>query len=88
VPASFAAQGGRVRYIDDDVVRRRDAIGIEEAFDRPVRRVRRRSAEVRDGHVARFVRALALRVSPDDGVRPPASAVHVERVLGALEELC
>src|SRR5262245_35620694 len=31
-PANFATQGGRVRYIDDDVAINRDAPGIEEAF--------------------------------------------------------
>jgi hypothetical protein len=94
-------QGGRVRYIDDDATHRRDAIGIEDAFTGRFGEYAGVPAENRDGSAARFVRELALRVSPDDRVRlrlaarlraaprlRPASAVHVERVLGALEELC
>jgi hypothetical protein len=94
-------QGGRVRYIDDDVARSRDAIGIEDAFAGRFGEYAGVAPEVWDGYVLRFARELALRVSPDERVRlrlavrlraaarlRPASAVHVERVLGALEELC
>jgi len=31
-PANFASQGGRLRYIDDDVAARSDAVGLEDAF--------------------------------------------------------
>ncbi len=31
-PGNFAVQGGRLRYIDDDVTVGRDALGIEDAF--------------------------------------------------------
>jgi hypothetical protein len=31
-PANFAVQGGRVRYIDDDVAASQDAHGVEDAF--------------------------------------------------------
>jgi hypothetical protein len=99
-PANFAVQGGRVRYIDDDVARSRDAIGLEDAFTGRFAEYAGVPAEVWDGYAVRFARELALRVSPDDRIRlrlamrlraaarlRPASAPHVERVLRALEAL-
>jgi hypothetical protein len=68
-PANFAVQGGRVRYIDDDVARSRDATGIEDAFTGRFGEYAGVPAEVWDGYAARFVRELALRVSPDDRMR-------------------
>jgi hypothetical protein len=60
-------QGGRVRYIDDDVAGSRDAIGIEDAFVGRLGEYAGVPAGVWDGHVVRFVRELALRFARTTG---------------------
>jgi hypothetical protein len=97
-PANFAPQGGRVRYIDDDVVDRRDALGLEDAFVARFTEYPAAPAALWDDYAARFTRELDARSSPDDRARlrlaerlraaatlRRGSAPHVERVLAALE---
>jgi hypothetical protein len=99
-PANFAVQGGRVRYIDDDVARSRDAIGIEDAFVARFAEYAAAPSAVWDGYVARFVRELALRVSPRERTRlrlverlraaarlRRASGPYIDRVLAEQEAL-
>jgi hypothetical protein len=96
-PANFAACGGRLRYIDDDVAASHDALGVEDAF---VARFTEYAAPeaVWLAYAQRFARELALRVTPGAlarlrfAVRLKAaaslrrgSAPYVERVLAALE---
>jgi hypothetical protein len=99
-PTNFATQGGRVRYIDDDVAVNRDALGIEEAFVARFAEYPSAPTTVWDAYVWRFVRELALRLSPRDrsrlqlaerlraeAVRRCAGRPYVDRVLAALEAL-
>lgn len=60
-PSNFATQWGRLRYIDDDVTARRDALGIEDAF---VGRFGEYPAPdpVWDGYIRQFARDIAARV--------------------------
>src|SRR5262249_8200904 len=68
-PTNFATQGGRVRYIDDDVAASRDAVGIEDAFVARFAEYPGAPATVWDAYVWRFVRELSLRISPQDRSR-------------------
>lgn len=99
-PANFATQGGRVRYIDDDVAINRDAPGIEDAFVARFAEYPATPATVWDGYVWRFTRELTLRLSPSDRARLGlakrlrsavvqrcAGQPYVDRVLAALEAL-
>jgi hypothetical protein len=60
-PSNFARQWGRLRYIDDDVTPRRDALGIEDAF---VGRFGEYPApdSVWDEYIRQFARDIAARV--------------------------
>ena len=97
-PANFAPQGGRVRYIDDDVTDRRDALGIEDAFVSRFTEYPAAPPSLWDGYTRRFARELATRTSPAQRAalklaeRLRAAAIlrrgsgpHVDVVLAALE---
>jgi hypothetical protein len=99
-PTHFATQGGRVRYIGDDVAINRDALGLEEAFVARFAEYPGAPTTVWDAYVWRFVRELALRLSPRDRSRLQlaerlrsaarvrcAGRPYVDRVLAALEAL-
>jgi len=99
-PTSFATQGGRVRYIADDVAANRNAAGLEEAFVARFAEYPEAPAAVWDAYVWRFVRELTLRLSPRDrsrlqladrlraaALRRCAGRPYVDRVLAALEAL-
>lgn len=99
-PTNFATQGGRVRYIGDEVAINRDALGLEEAFVARFAEYPAAPAAVWDAYVWRFVRELALRLSPKDRSRLQltqrlrsaavlrcAGRPYVDRVLAALEAL-
>ena len=99
-PTNFATQGGRVRYLGDEVAINRDALGLEEAFVARFAEYPAAPAAVWDAYVWRFVRELALRLSPKDRSRLQlaerlrsaavlrcAGRPYVDRVLAALEAL-
>jgi hypothetical protein len=68
-PANFAVQGGRVRYIDDDVAHSHDALGIEDAFVARFAEYAGAPAAVWVGYEQRFTRELACRVSQRERAR-------------------
>ena len=96
-PANFATQWGRLRYLDEDVAARHDALGIEDAFAERFGEYRAPDP-VWDDYAHRFARdlaartprALRVRLRLEDRLRA-AAAVHraaapyLARVLGALE---
>lgn len=97
-PANFAVQGGRVRYIDDDIARSRDALGIEDAFVARFAEYAGVPTAVWAGYEQRFVREIACRVSQRERTRlrlaerlraaatlRRASRPYVDRVIAALE---
>ena len=99
-PTNFATQGGRVRYVGEEVAINRDALGLEEAFLARFAEYPAAPATVWDAYVWRFVRELALRLSPKDRSRLQlterlrsaallrcAGRPYVDRVLAALEAL-
>jgi hypothetical protein len=99
-PTNFATQGGRVRYIAEDVAANRDALGLEEAFLARFAEYPDAPPTVWDAYVWRFVRELTLRLSPRDrsrlqladrlraaALRRCAGRPYVDRVLVALEAL-
>ena len=99
-PANFAIQGGRVRYLDDDVAVNRQALGIEDAFVARFAEYAGAPRSAWEAYVWQFVRELALRLSPGDyrrrrlagrlraaGMLRGAGRPNVDRVLAALEAL-
>jgi len=97
-PGNFAVQGGRLRYIDDDVTATRDALGVEDAFVARFAEYADAPAAVWASYVARFGDELVAHVAADHPLRArfgprvvaaavlkPAAAPHVERLLARLE---
>ena len=97
-PANFAPQGGRIRYIDDDVIDRRDALGVEDAFVARFTEYPSAPAAQWQRYTARFAREGEARTTAADRARlrlaerlraaavlRRGSGPHVEALLARLE---
>jgi len=97
-PANFAVQGGRLRYLDDDVGRSHGALGVEDAFVARLTEYPGAPLEILAAYGDRFCDELALTPAAigelalparlaSAAVLRPGSAPWVDRVRARLEAL-
>jgi hypothetical protein len=97
-PANFAIQGGRLRYLDDDVTPNHEVLGIEDAFVARFAEYDQAPSSVWECYAARFADEVRARLSSATLVklrfasRLAAAATlrrralpYVEQVLGRLD---
>lgn len=96
-PSNFAIQGGRLRYIDDDVTATRDGLGVEDGFVARLTEYQAAPRWVWDGFARRVGDELLARVPPTArrslaarltaaAVLRPGSTELAARVRARLEE--
>jgi hypothetical protein len=64
-PANFAVQGGRLRYIDDDVIATRAALGVEDAFVARIAEYAAAPAAVWRRYADQFADEIVARLAPE-----------------------